>query len=180
MKATLAWTIVIALLIFLVPDHVHSAPVVQPQPNLTMVDGLGRRVGNVIAFYPDSVGSSAPTPVVALRVDNYLAVLYVRPGEFSLLSGEGARFDRFFWESPDCTGTPLFAGGLPDFGAFPTLFMLDQSLYVPAGPADTFTISSEGTGPSHCLSRDPEDFVTMPVQFLVDLRLRFSPPYVLE
>lgn len=149
---------------------------IQSVDTLTVVDANGKKVGNVLAL--DNHGWK-----VALRAKKTLLVLNVLP------QGLVGTDDYLFFNTYDCSGTPLFYAAFPQqdlYGGLPQdatrsavlgtkvyVFSGDQQLTTPNS-----TLSLSGAGPSFCTSGGFQitDYYR-PASVLVDLGPQFSAPF---
>ena len=159
-------------------QHTDARENVQPVENLSVVDGRGRRVGNVLGFREQIAK-------IALRIDGELAILNVSPQGFT---GDGGGFlfnsGPFYFESTNCTGTPFdqSGGGEPPLALAPVHLLDGTKLYSRAGSPRSIIVRSWGSTSSSGWCQPLNSFQQMasPWRFLIDLSTQFQPPFTLR
>jgi hypothetical protein len=140
---------------------------------VTVVDADGRRVGPAVSLDLDT-GLAA----VAVQAGDRVGLVWVATGGFAGGSTE------VLFASPDCSGPPLLAAGLPFLGLSadplftPTGLMSGELLLRAAdlAAADTAVRSSWSGVPPACLERD-QTVAVLPAALFIDLAGRFRAPF---
>lgn len=142
-----------------------------PQFFLTVFDGKGNRVGNVISL-------QSPGAVVAFKMGKHSFALRVFRSGFSGTAGS------VLFESPDCSGTPFLGFSADEGEVLPAVAVArpGNTLYVadPASFPRTITVQSRipDLPGSSCTREDPTVAIeAIPAVPLLDLDTRFTPPF---
>lgn len=140
----------------------------QPAEQLSIFDGQGKRVGNVIGLTPF-------LPLVGFKVAGIMVVLSVDSMRFSAAGGAGGTAEiGLLFQSADCPGTP-FSEALGTIGPFPFVLLNGSKLYTLSGSPETIFVNSSFSG-STCAPLQGET-IAAPVRFVADLSAQFQPPF---
>ena len=145
---------------------------VQQVQNLSVVDGRGKRVGNVLGFYVTNGGGEwGGAATIALRVEGNVVVLYVRPGGFTGFEGGFTRLGGgFYYESASCTGRPFMNPLAVNPPLVPPHILAGTKLFVFDGLPRPIIVGSLEEGPNNtCRPITPEETVAQPLRFLIGL-----------
>lgn len=166
----------------------HSVLVLGQQPplpveRLVVVDAKGKIVGNVLGV---GTGQGIPGPTVALRVADRLLILTVTKLNF-LGMGIGTLSPGLFFESSDCTGTPLIrtdAAGSEEGLVTPLSIVAKNKIYSPEGVRAIREIRSMlqlmvFPWDWGCQAYE-ETAETMPLKMVADLNNSFTPPFSIK
>jgi len=144
----------------------------EPAQSLTIFDGRGKRVGNVLALHQQG-------PVVGFKIQGELVLLTVEQGKL----GGGyltAEYSSLYFESDNCTGTPFVPLSLGS--SVSPVHLLDGSkLYSFEAPKAVIIRSQGSTSAPNVPCSPTSTQGTMPaLRLLIDLKSEFNPPFTMR
>lgn len=164
------------------PQNRGKQDAIQPVQPLTVFDGNGKRVGNVLGFFVENLSTvRGGDATVALRAGGELVILYVKPNRFT---GKEHGFTQestsLYFESSNCTGQAYTStpGLTPPPALVGPHVLHGTKLYALDGPPKSIVLGSIGS----ISSCDPvsAETVKQPLRFLTDLVDQFQPPFTLR